>query len=55
VHSELGTAKTFCSSRIFIAKRDKMILVTEDQSLSKIARKHVQAVSVQELLADLRK
>jgi predicted nucleic acid-binding protein len=41
------------SSYIYIAKRDKMTLVTEDQNLSKIARKHVRVVSVEQLVANL--
>jgi predicted nucleic acid-binding protein len=41
------------SSYIYVAKRDKMTLVTEDQNLSKIARKHVRVVSVDQLLANL--
>jgi predicted nucleic acid-binding protein len=44
--------KTFYdSSYIYVAKREKMTLVTEDQTLSKVARKHVRCVSVRELIA----
>jgi predicted nucleic acid-binding protein len=41
------------SSYIYVAKRDKMTLVTEDQNLSKIARKHVRVLSVEQLVANL--
>jgi len=45
--------KTFYdSSYIYVAKREKMTLVTEDQSLSKTARKHVRTVSIREVIAE---
>jgi len=47
--------KTFYdSSYIYVAKREKMTLVTEDQNLSKIARKHVHTVSISEIIAKRR-
>jgi predicted nucleic acid-binding protein len=47
--------KTFHdSSYIYAAEREKMTSVTEDQSLSKVARKHNRTVSIRELIADQR-
>jgi predicted nucleic acid-binding protein len=40
------------SSYIYVAKRDKMTLVTEDQSLSKAARKHVRTMAIREIIAE---
>ncbi len=43
--------KTFYdSSYIYIAKREKMMLVTEDRGLSKVAQKYIGTVSVRELI-----
>jgi predicted nucleic acid-binding protein len=43
--------KTFYdSSYIYVAKREKMTFVTEDQNLSKIARKYVNTVSISEVI-----
>ncbi len=45
--------KTFYdSSYIYVAKREKMTFVTEDQNLSRIARKHVHTVSISEVIAE---
>jgi predicted nucleic acid-binding protein len=44
--------KTFYdSSYIYVGKREKMTLVTEDQALAKAARKHIPTVSVRELIS----
>ncbi|MFI5421798.1 MAG: type II toxin-antitoxin system VapC family toxin [Nitrososphaerales archaeon] len=42
------------SSYIYVAKRDNMTLITEDQTLSKIARKHVQTTTIREVLTKMK-
>jgi predicted nucleic acid-binding protein len=43
--------KTFYdSSYIYVAKREKMTFVTEDQRLSRIARRYVQTVSIRDVI-----
>ena len=40
------------SSYVYVAKRDKLTLITEDQRLSKVARKYVKTATVREILSD---